>query len=85
MAERAVLTPRYITVVKETTERGELVNPSGFVFEWMMTKEATKEMMLEALLDQADVARQRGCKQSPGTLKTTNLQARTGSTGTCYH
>lgn len=59
MAEKAVLTPCYIAVVKETTERGELVNPSGFVFELMMIKGATKEMMLEALLDQANLARQR--------------------------
>lgn len=62
MAEKAVSTPSYIAAVKETTERGELVNHSSFVFELMMTKRATKrttkEMMLEAL-NQANLARQR--------------------------
>lgn len=58
MAEKAI-TPRYIAIVKETTERGELVNPSGFIMELMMVKGATKGMMLETLLDQANLARQR--------------------------
>ena len=86
MAEN-ILKPRYIASVEETKSRGELVNPRCFVYELMMAKGATKELMMAQLSSdrQSWLGRgisKSGCKSSPSMLKTSSLPVRIGLTGT---